>query len=104
MPCFTVRTTTVDLTAIGKIDPLLLARAFTAMGHAATLSGDYITFPGGTYSTRTGKIEGNPRTIGGDFQAQVKRAYSGEVVKATAKKYGWSLKEVTPFEYAITKR
>lgn len=36
--------------------------------------------------------------------AKIKQAYSAEVVKSQAKRFGWTLKETSPFNYQVVKR
>ena len=40
----------------------------------------------------------------GDLTAEIKRAYSTEVVKSQAKKFGWQLKEKAPGKFQVIKR
>ena len=40
----------------------------------------------------------------GDITAEIKRAYSTEVVKTQAKKFGWQLKEKAPGKFVVIKR
>lgn len=99
MPCDTMQVSGVDL---GKVDPPLLIQALQAMGQVPSQQGEWIRFNQGTYNTRT--KECNVRRYGAEqFTAQVKRAYSAEVVKSTAKRFGWQLKQVGEYKYQVTK-
>lgn len=89
MPCDTIQTATVDL---GKLDPVLLDLAMADLG----LTGRYV------YDRAIGKI--TMRGYGQPTEAQIKQAYSAQVVKQTAKKFGWQIKETGRFQYAVTKR
>ncbi len=51
-----------------------------------------------TYYSRVTQREADAKV------AEVKRAYSGEVVKSQAKRFGWQLKEVAPYTYEVLKR
>jgi hypothetical protein len=35
---------------------------------------------------------------------EVKRAYSAQVVQASAKKFGWQIKEVAQYQYEVIRR
>lgn len=104
MPCDSVRQTSVDLSAVGKIDLTLLTAAFNALGLRAALSADKstITLAGGRYDAKTGQLVIN--SYSRVTVEDVKKAYGAEVVKATAKRFGWTLKQTAPFEYVVNKR
>jgi hypothetical protein len=87
MPCDTIRTVQVD---IGKLDPTLAAAAIAALGWSGSVS----------YSNGKLSVRGNIP----DAQEQVKQAYSAEVVKSQAKKYGWQLKQTAPFKFEVVKK
>jgi hypothetical protein len=38
------------------------------------------------------------------IREQVRQAYSAEVVKSQARKYGWTLKQTAPFKYQVIRR
>lgn len=93
MPCDQITTNTVKLG--GNIDPDLLARALLALD---VRSGQYTHDPATESVTVRTLRNGKPIT-----QAQIAQAYSAEVVKSTAAKRGWKLKEVSKFKYVVTK-
>ena len=98
MPCDTIQTNTVDLP---KMHPALLAKAITALG-ARQLSPAYFQLRGQTYRVRSGELESTDPNVG-QVADELKRAYSGEVVKYTARRNGWTLKQTAPYAYEVTK-
>lgn len=104
MPCDSLRLNSVDLSALGRIDPNLLVLAFQALGLGGRLSADKsrIDLNNGSYTFATGKLDTYARW--NHSLDEVKQAYSAEVVKATAKRFGWQLKEVSQFKYQVIKR
>lgn len=88
MPCNSIQTATVEL---GKVNADLLRIALEGLG---------ISY----YQYQNGVLTIQGRTIPRDLEAKVKQAYSKQVVLTQAKKFGWQLKEVKPFQYQITKR
>ncbi len=106
MPCDTISTVTVQFNQ--KTDRALLVAALTSLGKNPYVSGENVTFSEGTYVGRTGEIQWRAnRYSPQDFNAktaEIKRAYSAEVVKGQAKKYGWTLKETAPYQYEVMKR
>jgi hypothetical protein len=59
-----------------------------------------IRFAGGFYDKATGKMTGtNLPAVN-----EVKRAYSAQVVQASAKKFGWQIKEVAQYQYEVIRR
>lgn len=103
MPCDSIRTNSVDLSSIGRIDLKLLAAALNALGLGAAVQTD------GTIQGRNVYYGGGQLTLSGYTATQikldqVKQAYSAEVVKSTAKRFGWTLKQVEPFKYQVIKR
>lgn len=77
---------------IDKMDPGLASAAIGALGLSGTV--EYLN----------GKLviygPANRETIA----AQVRQAYSAQVIQSQAKKYGWQLKEVAPFKYQVVRR
>lgn len=78
--------------------------ALKEMGHAnATLTGTRVYFGRGEYvDTATGQSQLAP----GRDANEIKRAYSAQVVQATAKKFGWQVKQnpLDKWKYQIIKR
>jgi hypothetical protein len=104
MPCDSIRTISVDLSAVGKISPELLMAALRATGEtrvfAATKTLIRFGYDGEWIDTETGKSN-----LSSYRNADaLKQAYGAEVVKAKAKQYGWQLKETEQFKYQIVKR
>jgi hypothetical protein len=77
MPCYTVSTATVQF---GKNTDAELLRL--ALGSLGLFADNYV------FNRETGEL--TYRTYAGDL-ATVKRAYSEQVVNATAKKNGWKV-------------
>jgi hypothetical protein len=100
MPCDTIRKTTVLVT---RMDKQILLDGLRAAGFDARLteSGQVMFCKRGSYLYHTysdGKLDINgvgSAVIGQaeDFIAEVKRAYSAQVVRSTAIRFGWTLKE-----------
>jgi hypothetical protein len=98
VPCDSITTIGVEL---GKADPGLMAQALRELGHEVTASGTRLYFGrASVMDTATGKTELEK----GITVAEIKQAYAAQTVKATAKRYGWQLKEVSKFKFEITKR
>jgi hypothetical protein len=100
MPCNTMQMTTVD---IGKVDHKIFMLAMANLGLNPRLQGDSIYFQNGIYSIADKRLE----LRGSDIEmrtAEMKRAYSGEVVKSTAKKFGWQVKELGANKFQVVKR
>jgi intein-encoded DNA endonuclease-like protein len=91
MPCDQIQTTEVD---IGKLDPGLAGKALVAMELDGRVS----------YDQRAGTliVRGNvPQQD--TLEARFKQHYSAQVIKETAAKNRWTLKEVAPFQYEVIK-
>lgn len=88
MPCNTIQTATVEL---GKVNTDLLRIALEGIGIS-------------NYQFQNGVLTIQGRTLPRDLEMKVKQSYSRQVVMTQAKKFGWQLKEVKPFQYQITKR
>jgi hypothetical protein len=97
MPCWTVSNSTVDL---GKMQLDLLHAALAAMGLNPTTLPNGIRFAGGFYDKATGKMTGTRLP---DVN-EVKQSYAASVVKSTAQKYGWALREVSKYKYEVIRR
>ena len=100
MPCDSITTSAVEL---GKVNADLLTAALNALGFNARQQGLAVFFNGGTYHSNTGELT----LSGGNAEkrtAEIKRAYSAQVVTTTAKKFGWQVKQTGQFQYEVTKR
>jgi hypothetical protein len=89
MPCDSVRTSTID---IGKMQPDLARLALEALGLA-----NRVTYNNGILTAVGVRIDDTLRD-------KIKQSYAAEVVKATAKRYGWTTRQTAPFKYEIVKR
>lgn len=99
MPCYTMQTMEVQFGANTSASALMLALKGLHLG--PRLNNDVIYFGSDEWiNVNTGAAQisavRDVRTI--------KRAYSAELVKQQAKKYGWQLKETAPYEFQVTKR
>jgi hypothetical protein len=106
MPCDSISTAEIDA---GKFSGPHLLAALTALGlnprHEAYKT---YTFAGGTFRSDTGKFTFTGGYVNDRYAAektaQIKRAYSAEVLKSQAKRFGWQLKQTGPQKYVIQKR
>lgn len=73
------------------------------LGLSPLRSGKRILFSNGQYDTETNTLTLNGSNVE-KRTSEIKQAYSGAVVKAQAKKYGWQLKETSKFNYVVQKR
>lgn len=109
MPCDQQRTTVVD---IAKLDLPLLPGALQALGYKTILNGEEVIFwkegsPRHRYADGKITFSGNvAETMREEWTGKIKQAYSGEVVKATAARFGWELKKnpLKEFTYTATRR
>ena len=91
MPCNTVQTSQVVFNAQAT-DRKILSDALRALGFAVTENGEALSFAGprgyGNFRTATGEL-----TIASNSfdAAEIKRAYSEQVVTTQAKRFGWQL-------------
>lgn len=103
MPCDSVRSISVDLKALGRIDPNLLHAALVCLGVECT-----VLVNGNIQGRNVNWMPGQEMNLYGSASRisldQVKQAYSAEVVKSTAKRFGWQIKEVGKFQYEVVKR
>ena len=106
MPCDTISTVSVKFNQ--KTDQALLVAALTTMGLSPCVHSEGITFKDGAYIAATGEIQWRQtywnRQNWDAKTAEIKRAYSAEVVKSQARRFGWQLKEVAPYQYEVMKR
>lgn len=104
MPCYTISTVEIDL---GKMDPGLAKLALEAMGLRPTHNQDakIITHWEGAYDYGTGTSTWR-LSNSQERTTEFKKAYSAEILKSQAKRYGWTLKQdaTDRFAYTITKR
>jgi hypothetical protein len=99
MPCYTIQTVSVNL---GKANLDLLEQALQVIYPRTVLrTGDVIRFNNGeSYNATTQEL----RIRNADSAKLIKRAYSAEVVKSQAKRFGWAIKETAPFQFEVQKR
>jgi hypothetical protein len=97
MPCCSVSRVSVKLE---KMEPELLMEALNERNLAPWRQGDWIYFGRNEqYNVKTGVMNAaQSRDIN-----EIKRAYSVQIVKSQAEKYGWELEQVGEFEYEVRK-
>jgi nitrate reductase beta subunit len=99
MPCYSI--TQVQL-LLEKANVDLLKKALEGLGYLGLhKDGEKrLYWNGGMYNKDSGKL-----TVREDNRvSEIKKAYSAEVVKAQAKRFGWQLKETGQYKYQIIKR
>jgi hypothetical protein len=103
MPCNTITTVSLELK---NANTALLRKAVEAVigergGYLISHNEKFLRWSmGGSYDRQTGKL-----TVQSEAQGnKIKQYYSGEVVKAQAKKFGWQVKTVGANKFEIIKR
>jgi len=100
MPCNQMRVVAVQLE---RSDTATMMAALTALAFAPQQIGDTIEFGRGEWiNTKTGQSRlGALRDVN-----EIRRAYSREIVKRQAKKFGWTLKQQAgkQDQYQVIKR
>lgn len=100
MPCYTVQTNSID---VPKMNPAMRGRALVALG--ATVHGSVFTYQGNRYWFSGSQL--SAQDVDADQVAKVaalvKRHYSDQVIKYTAQRNGWKLKQTAPFQYEVIK-
>ena len=93
MPCDSVVTTTCELLSTST-DVHLLAEGLRSLGYQVRETENGLQFTNGTvsgtYDKASGRLQSASRYDKLDT-AQVKRAYSEQVVNSQAKKFGWKI-------------
>jgi ribonuclease HIII len=104
MPCYTVKKTTVN---VSNMDVSVLADGLKAAGFDVKLDGQTVIFSRtGTFTYHTYQ-KGTLQLRGSDVEsltAEVKRAFSAQVVRQTAKQFGWQLSSKSTTEFVAQKR
>lgn len=99
MPCDTITTVQVEL---GKMNADLLFSALKEMDLNPTrMINGMILFGDGEWHDPS---KGETMLQTWRDASEIKRAYSAEIIKSQAKKYGWQLKQTGKYEFAVTKR
>lgn len=102
MPCYTQREVTVELNVA---NPELLTAGLKAAGFTVqtTPRGFYVTNSKGLQAhIRDGKITTAAQTE--SIINEIKRAYSGEVVRTAAKRFGWNLNKTSEANTVLAAR
>lgn len=103
MPCYTRINSTVEFGP--ATDAALLAAALRGLGYTVTQMGKNLSFARYDNDVVTGTYANGRMTISGTVdQNLLKRAYSAEVVKSSAKRFGWQVKQTGPQQFQVTKR
>jgi len=99
MPCYTITTVKLVLTN-ANLD--LLKKALEGIGYTAVKYGDKLFWKNGSYDKTKGTLS---LVKGTEEQGNViRRAYSTEVLKKNAAKFGWQLKKTQDNKYQLLKR
>jgi len=98
MPCDTVRTIAVDF---GKCNQTTLLAALTEQRLGPWTEGGLIYFGNGEWiNTATGESRlASMRNV-----SELRAAYSTAVMKQTATRFGWKLKQTGPNQYVTQRR
>ncbi len=105
MPCYSRINSTIEWTE--GTDATLLASALKQLGYIVGQAGKVVRFShpdldvSGTFDGRTGTMQVDTNTLD---QNQLKRAYSAEVIKSAAKRFGWTAKQATDTQFQVTRR
>jgi len=114
MPCWTKQSNTVDM---DKVDRVLLVKALKALGYHINddaysrargfeFSADHFGWRGSVV-IKDGKVSVTSATAGVDLTGRVnelKRAYSGEVVQAACKRFGWTIAKQDANQFLARRR
>ena len=113
MPCWTIQTTTVELELKAENQAHLKA-ALESMGYRvqANEQNQTLTFQNRNGTLNGSFVDGKLKLDGRDSEVAnfdinaVKRAYSTQVVKSQAKKFGWEIKQKDPLKlkYVVQKK
>jgi hypothetical protein len=99
MPCDTISTYQVKLQDSTDLD--LLTKALEALNLNPRRQGHIIRFGAGeSFNKATGEV----RVRNVESVAEIKKAYSAELIKSQAKRFGWTLKQTGPYAYTVHKR
>lgn len=98
MPCFTI--TTIELQLRDANLELLKNAIKEVTGKDATIYNAAMLWDGGQYQKISGRLVVRDEKTG----QNIKRAYSAELVKAQAKRFGWQVKKTDEYKYQIIKR
>jgi len=106
MPCDTIQRSKVDF-KLEVTDLNLLKAGLEKLGYKVNLGTKTLSFHDSSFNIRgefrKGKLE--VETINREFDVNaVKRAYSTEVVKVTARKFGWTLNETSENKFEAVRR
>lgn len=101
MPCWTVNSVEV---AVEKMNPELLMAALESMRLNPFQTVGQISFDLGSYNIALGTFTLRTSSTAQRNVKEIKRAYSAEVVKSTAKKHNWQIKQTAPYEFEVLKR
>jgi len=100
MPCNTRQTSVIQWNA--NTDVVLLQLALQAEGFSAVKVEDGLRFEAGY--TRGWFRDGTMRIEGVIDENSLKRAYSAQVVKSAAKRFGWAVQQRSAQEFQVTRR
>lgn len=98
MPCNTL--TSVKL-ALEKANMTLLRKAIESIyGTIYTQTADYMSWPNGSYDRNKGMLTVRSESKGNE----IRRAYSTQIVKQQAARFGWQVKSTGTNQFELNKR
>lgn len=104
MPCYSRVTSTIEFG--DKTDQRLLAEALKSLGYnvIAAKNGAPLRFYGGLADGEFANGKLTVRQDGSFDENAVKRAYSAQVVKSAAQRFGWTVKQPAENQFQVTRR
>jgi hypothetical protein len=105
MPCYSRVSSSVEFG--DGTDAGLLAKALQSLGYIVGRAGPALRFSG---LGRSGLYQNGQLTVNGSSELttdqvnEIKRAYSAEVVKSAAQRFGWQAKQQSPTQFQVTRR
>lgn len=103
MPCYSRINSTVEFGP--DTDAVLLAKAMEGLGYKVYRQGKALGFT--KNDGTSGQFVNGRLTVNSDAeidQNQFKRAYSAEVVKAAAQRFGWNAKQTSASTFQVQRR
>lgn len=104
MPCWTIQESRAEFGA--NTDRVLFEKALKTMGYRTQITENGVVYFQSESTQSGGRLELNGTLVmQGDLTVNpFKRAYSAEVVKATAQRFGWKVEEKKPGQFQATRR
>lgn len=109
MPCNTIQRSTISL-ELRADNQTFLIEALKSLGYRVDATQDRVRFShsrrdvSGSFINGKLQIDGERSAVERFDVNEVKRAYSHQVVQATAKRFGWQATKKTDTEYEVKRR